>query len=310
MNSDSQAPHRSRADPACSSQNRRTRAVLPIPASPWTSANLPREVAATAAYDSASVSSCSARSRRSVGSVTVAKGTWGLRAPVPNRCSRSSRLRNRAAAHGETGDAGCAGSGRVIALSGLRACPTCLAAQSRSSSPTSKARPGWSSNSVIDTTRCSQRTNGSCGKHSCTTAGTRSTHRATPSSSPSRTRAMQSWPPSRGSARSPRPARPGRKVPRSRCEWVFTPARLPRRTAGTPVFAVHRAARIGAAGYGGQVLVSQATHTLLEDEEDDLGIEFRDLGSQPLKGLDRPVHLYQVAAPGLADPVSSAPRGG
>ncbi len=64
--------------------------------------------------------------------------------------------------------------------------------------------------------------------------------------------------------------------------------------------AVHRAARIGAAGYGGQVLVSQATHTLLEDEEDDLGIEFRDLGSQPLKGLDRPVHLYQVAAPGLA----------
>ena len=63
--------------------------------------------------------------------------------------------------------------------------------------------------------------------------------------------------------------------------------------------AVHRAARIGAAGHGGQVLVSQATQTLLEDEEEDLGIEFRDLGSQPLKGLDRPVHLYQVAAPGL-----------
>ena len=63
--------------------------------------------------------------------------------------------------------------------------------------------------------------------------------------------------------------------------------------------AVHRAARIGAAAHGGQVLVSQATHTLLEDEEEDLGIELRDLGSQPLKGLDRPVHLYQVAAPGL-----------
>ena len=63
--------------------------------------------------------------------------------------------------------------------------------------------------------------------------------------------------------------------------------------------AVHRAARIGAAAHGGQVLVSQATQTLLEDEEEDLGIELRDLGSQPLKGLDRPVHLYQVAAPGL-----------
>ena len=35
--------------------------------------------------------------------------------------------------------------------------------------------------------------------------------------------------------------------------------------------AVHRAARIGAAGHGGQVLVSQATQTLLEDEEEDLG---------------------------------------
>ena len=63
--------------------------------------------------------------------------------------------------------------------------------------------------------------------------------------------------------------------------------------------AVHRAARIGAAAHGGQVLVSQATQTLLEDEEEDLGIELRDLGSQPLKGLDRPVHLYQVAASGL-----------
>ena len=33
--------------------------------------------------------------------------------------------------------------------------------------------------------------------------------------------------------------------------------------------AVHRAARIGAAGHGGQILVSQATQTLLEDEEED-----------------------------------------
>ena len=65
--------------------------------------------------------------------------------------------------------------------------------------------------------------------------------------------------------------------------------------------AVHRAARIGAAGHGGQVLVSQATQTLLEDEEEDLHIFLRDLGEQRLKDLDRPVHLYQAAADGLPE---------
>ena len=65
--------------------------------------------------------------------------------------------------------------------------------------------------------------------------------------------------------------------------------------------AVHRAARIGAAGHGGQILVSQATQTLLEDEEEDLHITLRDLGEQRLKDLDRPVRLYQVAAAGLAE---------
>jgi class 3 adenylate cyclase/DNA-binding beta-propeller fold protein YncE len=63
--------------------------------------------------------------------------------------------------------------------------------------------------------------------------------------------------------------------------------------------AVNRAARIGAAGHGGQILVSQATQTLLEDEEEDLDFGFRDLGEQRLKDLDRPVRLYQVTADGL-----------
>jgi YVTN family beta-propeller protein len=63
--------------------------------------------------------------------------------------------------------------------------------------------------------------------------------------------------------------------------------------------AVHRAARIGAAGHGGQILVSQATQTLLEDEEEDLHVCLRDLGEQRLKDLDRPVRLYQAAATGL-----------
>jgi len=65
--------------------------------------------------------------------------------------------------------------------------------------------------------------------------------------------------------------------------------------------AVHRAARICAAGHGGQVLVSQATQTLVEDEEENLDVQLRDLGSQRLKDLDRPVHLYQLVAPGIAE---------
>ena len=65
--------------------------------------------------------------------------------------------------------------------------------------------------------------------------------------------------------------------------------------------AVHRAARIGAAGHGGQILVSQATQTLVEDEEEDLHVSLRDLGDQRLKDLDRPVRIYQVVADGLAD---------
>jgi len=65
--------------------------------------------------------------------------------------------------------------------------------------------------------------------------------------------------------------------------------------------AVHRAARIGSAGHGGQILVSQATQTLLEDEEEDLHIFLRDLGEQRLKDLDRPVRLYQAAATGLPE---------
>ena len=59
--------------------------------------------------------------------------------------------------------------------------------------------------------------------------------------------------------------------------------------------------RIGAAGHGGQILVSQATQTLLEDEEEDLHVFLRDLGEQRLKDLDRPVRLYQAAADGLHD---------
>jgi YVTN family beta-propeller protein len=61
---------------------------------------------------------------------------------------------------------------------------------------------------------------------------------------------------------------------------------------------VHRAARIMAAGHGGQILASQATHSLLEDDELP-GIGFRDLGEYQLKDLDRPERIYQVDVDGL-----------
>jgi class 3 adenylate cyclase len=63
---------------------------------------------------------------------------------------------------------------------------------------------------------------------------------------------------------------------------------------------VHRAARICAGGYGGQVLVSQTTVNVLEDEEESLpGISLRDLGPQRLKDFERPVHVYQLEVEGL-----------
>jgi class 3 adenylate cyclase/tetratricopeptide (TPR) repeat protein len=63
--------------------------------------------------------------------------------------------------------------------------------------------------------------------------------------------------------------------------------------------AVHRAARICAAARGGQVLVSQAAQTIIEDEEEEPGFTLVDLGERELKDLDRPVRLFQLAAPGL-----------
>jgi DNA-binding NarL/FixJ family response regulator/class 3 adenylate cyclase len=66
--------------------------------------------------------------------------------------------------------------------------------------------------------------------------------------------------------------------------------------------AIHRAARICAAGHGGQILVSQVTRALLEDEEHvDSAFWFRDLGEQRLKDFDRPVRLHQLVADGLPE---------
>jgi DNA-binding NarL/FixJ family response regulator/class 3 adenylate cyclase len=55
---------------------------------------------------------------------------------------------------------------------------------------------------------------------------------------------------------------------------------------------VHRVARISDAGHGGQVLLSQRTFELAEQDA-------RDLGPQHLRGLPEPERIYQVVADGL-----------
>jgi YVTN family beta-propeller protein len=62
---------------------------------------------------------------------------------------------------------------------------------------------------------------------------------------------------------------------------------------------VHKAARIGAAGHGGQVLLSSTTRELVEDELLP-GVTIRDLGKRRLKDLDRPERLSQLVVEGLA----------
>ncbi len=61
---------------------------------------------------------------------------------------------------------------------------------------------------------------------------------------------------------------------------------------------VPRAARICSAGHGGQVLISQSTRELVENELPD-GVALRDLGEHRLKDLERPQRLSQLAIEGL-----------
>ena len=81
-------------------------------------------------------------------------------------------------------------------------------------------------------------------------------------------------------------------------------------------FSVHRAARIGDAGHGGQVLLSEATRTLVEDELPD-GVSLRDLGLFRLKDMERAERITQLVVEGLpaefpslrgAEPVAAPPQ--
>jgi predicted ATPase/class 3 adenylate cyclase/DNA-binding CsgD family transcriptional regulator len=56
---------------------------------------------------------------------------------------------------------------------------------------------------------------------------------------------------------------------------------------------VHRAARIMSAAHGGQMLLSQTTRELVEQDLP-AGVSLRDLGEHRLKDLQRPSHLYQL----------------
>jgi class 3 adenylate cyclase len=66
---------------------------------------------------------------------------------------------------------------------------------------------------------------------------------------------------------------------------------------------VHRAARICAAGHGGQALLSQSTRELVGDDLP-AGVELRDLGEYRLKDLTDPQRLFQLVLPGLPADIS------
>ncbi len=63
---------------------------------------------------------------------------------------------------------------------------------------------------------------------------------------------------------------------------------------------VHRAARIAAAGHGGQILLSPTTRELVANTLPQ-GVTLRDLGTYQLKDFPQPEHLYQLVLPGLPD---------
>ena len=71
---------------------------------------------------------------------------------------------------------------------------------------------------------------------------------------------------------------------------------------------VHRAARIAAAGRGGQLLLSETTRALVEEALPG-HVTLRDLGDHRLRDLDRAERLYQAVIPGLPSdfpPIRSA----
>src|SRR5271165_4928500 len=71
-----------------------------------------------------------------------------------------------------------------------------------------------------------------------------------------------------------------------------------RAAAGLVGLDVHRAARVAAVGYGGQVLVSETAAALVRDRLPP-GASLADLGVHRLKDLGRPERIFQLQAAGL-----------
>jgi DNA-binding NarL/FixJ family response regulator/class 3 adenylate cyclase len=61
--------------------------------------------------------------------------------------------------------------------------------------------------------------------------------------------------------------------------------------------AIHHGARIGAAGDGGQVLLSSITARLVAHQLPE-GVELRDIGERPLRDLDTPERLFELVIDG------------
>jgi class 3 adenylate cyclase/tetratricopeptide (TPR) repeat protein len=81
--------------------------------------------------------------------------------------------------------------------------------------------------------------------------------------------------------------------------------------AGLVGLDVHRAARVAAAGHGGQVLVSAVSAALVR-EVLPAGVGLKDLGVHRLKDLDDPMRIFQLEAPGLDaefPPLKTVPGG-
>ena len=62
---------------------------------------------------------------------------------------------------------------------------------------------------------------------------------------------------------------------------------------------LNRAARVMAAGHGGQILLAESTAGLLS------GVDLLDLGPRRLRDVPMPVGVFQVRAPGLRDGLSA-----
>ena len=103
----------------------------------------------------------------------------------------------------------------------------------------------------------------------------------------------------RDAARASRHTR-GPRGSTSACAWVSTPARRRRRPRVWSVSSVHRAARVAAVAYGGQVLLSETAAALVRDSLP-AGASLTDLGLHRLKDLGPPGADLPAPRRGSAD---------